>query len=118
MLRYDLEDIVRVDETPCRCGETSRRAFWDGRQRDIVWVGGKMILPVDVWTELPAAAEFVLVRRPQADRLEVRVEGSVPTGVADRLAARCGVPVDVIAVAAGSLPRAAYKQERVIDEGS
>src|SRR5882757_3132356 len=31
MLRYDLEDLVRIDATPCPCGESTRRAFWDGR---------------------------------------------------------------------------------------
>ena len=116
MLRYDLEDIVRVDDAPCPCGETSRRAFWEGRQREIVWVGETMILPIDVWTELPAGAEFVLIRRPDAARLEVRVEGAVPADVPDRIAARCRVPVDVVSVEPGSLPRAAYKQERVVDE--
>jgi phenylacetate-CoA ligase len=116
MLRYDLEDIVRVDDAPCQCGETSRRGFWEGRQRDIVWVGDRMVLPIDVWRELPAGAEFALVRRPDADRLEVRVEGSAPADAADRIAAQCGVPVDVVSLAPGTLPRAAYKQERVVDE--
>ena len=116
MIRYDLEDVVRVDDASCPCGETSRRGFWEGRQRDIVWVGDRMVLPIDAWRELPADAEFVLVRRPGAERLEVRVEGSSPPDVADRLAASCGVPVDVVSVEPGSLPRAAYKQERVVDE--
>jgi phenylacetate-CoA ligase len=116
MIRYDLEDVVRLDDAACPCGETSRRGFWEGRQRDIVWVGDRMVLPIDVWQELPAGAEFVLVRRPGAERLEVRVEGFVPADLPDRVAARCRVPVDVVSVEPGSLPRAAYKQERVVDE--
>jgi phenylacetate-CoA ligase len=116
MIRYDLEDIVRVDDAPCPCGETSRRGFWEGRQRDVIWIADRMVLPIDVWGALPAGAEFVLVRRPDAECLEVRVEGSVPPDAADRIAARCGVPVDVVGVELGSLPRAAYKQERVVDE--
>jgi hypothetical protein len=75
-----------------------------------------MVLPIDVWRELPAAAEFVLVRRPGATRLEVRIEGAVAADAPDRIAARCRTPVDVVSVEAGSLPRAAYKQERVIEE--
>jgi phenylacetate-CoA ligase len=118
MIRYDLEDVVRIDADRCACGETSRRGFWEGRQRDIVWVRGQMILPIDVWSELEPMAEFVLVRRPGADRLEVRVEGTVPQDGADRIAARCGVPVDVAAVPPGSLGRSGYKQERVVDEPS
>jgi len=116
MIRYDLEDVVRIDDAPCVCGETSRRAFWEGRQRDVVWVDGHMILPIDVWTELPPAAEFVLVRRPDAHSLEVRVEGDVPADLTQRLGATLGVPVDVVNLAAGSLPRAAYKQALVVDE--
>jgi phenylacetate-CoA ligase len=118
MIRYDLEDIVRVEDGLCECGETSRRGFWEGRARDIVWVGDRMVLPIDVWAELPPGAEFVLVRRHDArtERLEVRVERPMPADVADRLAVRCRVPVDVVELAAGSLSRAAYKQERVVDE--
>jgi phenylacetate-CoA ligase len=118
MIRYDLEDVVRVDLTPCACGETSRRAFWEGRQRDVVWVDGHMILPIDVWTELPPGTEYVLVRRPDAHRLEVRVEGDVPADLVDRLGTKLGVPVDVVSLAAGTLPRAAYKQALVVDEPS
>jgi len=118
MIRYDLEDVVRIDDAPCPCGETSRRAFWEGRQRDVVWVDGHMILPIDVWTELPPGAEFVLVRRSEADRLEVRVEGDAPADLAGRLSAKLGVPVDLFSLAAGSLPRAAYKQALVVDEPS
>jgi phenylacetate-CoA ligase len=117
MIRYDLEDIVRVDDTPCPCGETSRRAFWEGRQRDIVWVGEQMLLPVDVWAELGADAEFVIVRRPDADRLEVRVEGTAPDDAADRLRARFGVPVDLTPLPVGALARSAYKASRVVDVG-
>jgi phenylacetate-CoA ligase len=116
MIRYDLEDVVRIEDGDCPCGETSRRAFWEGRQRDIVWVDGKMILPIDVWTELPPGTEFVLVRRPDSHRLEVRVEGGVPADLAGRLGAKLGVPVDVVNLAAGTLPRAAYKQVLVVDE--
>jgi hypothetical protein len=75
-----------------------------------------MILPIDVWTELPPGTEFVLVRRPDSHRLEVRVEGDVPVDLAGRLGAKLGVPVDLVNLAAGTLPRAAYKQVLVVDE--
>jgi len=116
MVRYDLEDIVRVDDAPCPCGETSRRAFWEGRQRDIVWIGERLVLPVDVWIELGADAEFVIVRRPHAVRLEVRVEGTPPADAVDRLRARFAVPVDVTPLPVGALARSAYKAARVVDE--
>jgi phenylacetate-CoA ligase len=117
MIRYDLEDVVRVDATPCPCGETSRRGFYEGRVKDLVPVAGRALLPIDVWWELPADAEFVLVRRPGAERLTVRVEGPCPADLPDRLTHRCGVPVDVESVEPASLARSGYKSVRVVDEG-
>jgi phenylacetate-CoA ligase len=116
MIRYDLEDVVRVDSAPCPCGETSRRGFYEGRVKDVVPVAGHMLLPIDVWWELPADAEFVLVRRPGAERLTVRLEGPAPADVPDRLTERCGVPVDVESVEPGTLNRSGYKSLRVVDE--
>ncbi|MDQ1566579.1 MAG: phenylacetate-CoA ligase, partial [Actinomycetota bacterium] len=120
MLRYDLEDVVRIEDGPCQCGETSRRGFYEGRVKDLVPVAGKEVLPIDVWWEVAPDAEFVLVRRPGADRLTVRVEhsgpASRPAGLADRLSQRCGVPVDVDFLEPGTLHRAGYKAIRVVDE--
>ncbi|MDT7607992.1 MAG: phenylacetate-CoA ligase [Pseudonocardiales bacterium] len=119
MLRYDLEDVVRIDAGPCPCGETTRRGFWEGRAKDIVEVAGRQVLPIDVWRHLDPAAEYVIIRpeRP-ADRLTVRVEGARDTAVEDALAEALGVPVDVTWVGTGELPRAAYKAQRVVPAGS
>jgi phenylacetate-CoA ligase len=115
MLRYDLEDVVRIENEPCPCGETSRRGFWEGRAKDIVSVAGRQVLPIDVWRHLDPGAEFVIVRpESPADRLTVRVEGARDRDVEDALAQELGVPVDVDWVARGELPRAAYKAQRVV----
>lgn len=119
MIRYDLEDVVRVEAALCDCGETSRRGFYEGRVKDLVPVTGRQLLPIDVWWELAPDAEFVLVRRPGADRLTVRVEDGGATSAADlttRLEQRCGVPVELELVEPGGLARAGYKSVRVIDE--
>ncbi|MDT7681742.1 MAG: hypothetical protein QOG57_2052, partial [Pseudonocardiales bacterium] len=118
MLRYDLEDVVRIDAGPCPCGETTRRGFWEGRAKDIVEVAGRQVLPIDVWRHLDPAAEYVIIRpeRP-ADRLTVRVEGARDTAVEDALTEALGVPVDVTWVGTGELPRAAYKAQRVVPAG-
>ena len=118
MVRYDLEDVVRIESEPCACGETSRRGFFEGRVKDLVPVGDRTVLPIDVWWELPADAEFVLVRRPRAERLVVRVEGAVAqdAGLAERLEERCAVPVAVEALEPGTLARSGYKSVRVVDE--
>ncbi|WP_445182008.1 phenylacetate--CoA ligase family protein [Pseudonocardia sp. Cha107L01] len=119
MLRYDLEDVVRIDASPCPCGETTRRGFWEGRAKDIVEVAGRQVLPIDVWRHLDPAAEYVIIRpeRP-ADRLAIRVEGARDTAVEDALTEAVGVPVDVTWVGTGELPRAAYKAQRVVPAGS
>ncbi|HTK60992.1 MAG TPA: hypothetical protein VL595_01405 [Pseudonocardia sp.] len=117
MLRYDLQDLVRIDSTPCPCGETTRRAFWDGRAADLVTVGDVGVLPYDVWRHLGAAAEFVIVRPAEPrGRLRVRVEGARDDEVTERMAADLGVPVDLEWVGRGELPRAAYKAQRVVSE--
>jgi phenylacetate-CoA ligase len=116
MIRYDLEDVVRIEDEACPCGETSRRGFYEGRVQDLVPVAGRTLLPIDVWWELPADAEFVLVRRPGAERLIVRLEGPADADLQDRLERRCGVPVVVEAVDPGALARSGYKSVRVVDE--
>jgi phenylacetate-CoA ligase len=116
-VRYDLQDVIRIDSTPCTCGETSRRAFYDGRLQDVVDVQGKWILPIDVWVALPVGVEFFLLRRgPSADVLDLRIEGAPDPDLVDRLTAQLEVPVAVDWVPDGSLPRAAYKAARVLDE--
>jgi phenylacetate-CoA ligase len=115
MLRYNVEDIVRVESAPCPCGETTRRGFYEGRSKDIVAVAGRMILPIDVARALPPGAEYVIVRSAEpADKLHVLLEGHIDDAV-DKIAASTGVPVEVDWRTAGSLPRASYKAQRVVD---
>src|SRR5204862_5393000 len=92
MLRYDLEDIARIERDPCLCGETHARAFWEGRRADIVRAAGKEILPNDVQMSLGdmpelarPALEFQMVRGGDGAAPSVRVEATEPT---DELAAR------------------------------
>jgi hypothetical protein len=56
------------------------------------------------------------VRRRDARHLTVRVEGATAPDVAERLQARCGVPVDVEVLEPGTLARSGYKSVRVVDE--
>jgi phenylacetate-CoA ligase len=116
MLRYNVEDIVRIDASPCPCGETTRRGFFEGRTKDIVPVGDRAILPIDIAKALPAGTEFVMLRHPTpTDTLHVRIEGPADSETRERISVAAGMPVDIDWVAAGSLPRAAYKAQRVID---
>ncbi len=128
LLRYDLEDLVRIDRTPCPCGETHLRAFWDGRSKDIVRAADRALLPLDVWLVLrevsevaTPAVEYQLVRTADTSALRVRVETGEPgpaleRRVAAHLERRLTVPVRVELLAAGALPRPAYKPVPVVDE--
>lgn len=127
MLRYDLQDLVRIERDPCPCGETSARAFWDGRIKDVVPVAGKELLPMDVQLLLAPIAEvarpaleFQMVRRPDASALELKVETTMPSPnlgkqVRAVLEEGLGVPVDIELLETGALPRPAYKPARVVD---
>jgi phenylacetate-CoA ligase len=131
LVRYDLEDVVRLNTTPCPCGETHRRLFYEGRVRDLVPAGGTEVLPIDVALVLydfpevsTPSAEFQIVRSAQpGDDLHVRCEHA--PGVArdelaarlrDRFRERLGVPARLELVDRGGLPRFAYKAARVVDE--
>ncbi len=131
-LRYDLQDVVRLNLKPCPCGETHKRLFYEGRVKDIVVADGREILPIDVLLALHAsdamrgvAIEYQIVRRPRLEKLHLRIEHraaetaeSTPVGhrLAESVRSRLGVPVDVTLLAPGSLPRFAFKAARVVDE--
>jgi phenylacetate-CoA ligase len=128
LLRYDLEDLVRLDHAPCPCGETHVRAFWDGRSKDVVRAGEKQLLPMDVWLVLreveevaEPGVEYQLVRTADTSILRVRVEAEKPDDALRArldalLSQRLGIDVAVELLAAGALPRPAYKPAPVVDE--
>src|SRR5207237_563561 len=127
LLRYDLEDLVRWNTKPCPCGETHRRLFYEGRVRDVVRVGDRELLPIDVafvLYEFPEvsrpSAEDQIVRR--ADVLRVRVErdpgvaaGGPARRLGERFQERLGVTADVELVPRGAVPPFAYEAARVVD---
>jgi len=132
LLRYDLEDVVRWNSTPCPCGETHRRLFYEGRVRDVVQVGSREVLPIDVALllyELPEvstpSAEYQIVRHPdRTDRLVLRLEYDPArvrdaAGLTGRLSTRCrdrlGVALQLDLVPRGTVPRFSYKAARVVD---
>jgi phenylacetate-CoA ligase len=131
-LRYDLQDVVRLNPKPCPCGETHKRLFYEGRVKDIVAVAGREVLPIDVLLALHesevmrgVAIEYQIVRRPRLEKLYLRIEhrtaetpeaASVGRRLAEGVRSRLGVPVDVVLLAPGALPRFAFKAARVVDE--
>ena len=132
LVRYDLEDTVRLNTAPCSCGETHRRLFYEGRVRDVTMVGTKKILPIDaalVLYEFPEvstpSAEYQIVRpKVPAPVLHVRCEhvpgadaATLSVKIAERFQSMHGVAARVELVERGNLPRFAYKAARVVDEG-
>ncbi|MFN8546049.1 MAG: hypothetical protein U0807_17860 [Candidatus Binatia bacterium] len=130
LLRYDLGDVGRWNWRTCPCGETHRRLFYEGRQRDVVQAGAVAVLPIDValvLAEFPEAstpsAEYRIVRSATpSDVLHVRLEhapGVEATDLARRLAERfrerLGVAARLELFPAGGLPRFAYTAARVVD---
>jgi phenylacetate-CoA ligase len=131
LLRYDLEDVVRLNTDPCACGETHRRLFYEGRVRDVVQAGDRRVLPIDVafvLYEFPEvsvpAAEYQIVRTAApSDRLHVRCEhapgverDALARRLGERFRERLGVTARLELVERGGLPRFAYKAARVVDE--
>jgi phenylacetate-CoA ligase len=140
VLRYDLQDIVRLNLKPCPCGETHVRLFYEGRVADIVPVGDREVLPIDVLLALSSAPvmrgvaiEYQIVRRQRVQgaegsrvqgtqSLHLRVEHPAPNDpavapqIADAVRARIGIPVHLDVLGTGTLPRFAFKAARVVDE--
>ena len=129
-LRYDLQEAVRIERTECGCGETSIRAWWGGRFKDIVSTQGSSFTFLDVNAVLsdPAialdtpTAEYVVVRPASSDApVALYLESRDPanTTLNDRVATslneRLGVKFEVTLIPEQTLARAEYKQERLVD---
>lgn len=131
LVRYDLEELVKLDRAPCPCGETTVRALWGGRVAHLLHAQGRSFQVADVERALltvPEVAvpslEFVVMRPDGGDApVTVRVERGDSTGDADGVQARCeaaisdgvGVRAEVALVERGSLPRSGYKAARLLD---
>jgi phenylacetate-CoA ligase len=131
LLRYDLDEAVKLDRAPCPCGETTMRALWGGRIAHLVHAQGQSFQVADVEralltiTEVSVPSlEFVVVRPTGSDApVVVRVERGDSTGNQERLGARCErairdsvhVRAKVELVERGSLPRSGYKAARLVE---
>ena len=117
-----------LDRSACPCGETHVRAFWYAREKDVVIVGERQVLPLDVEILLrrieeisTPAVEYQLVRGGDPSEVHVRVEAPSPS---EELGARLtqllgdelGLPVRLELLPSGALPRPAYKPLHVVDE--
>ncbi|MDX1510584.1 MAG: hypothetical protein R3249_04505 [Nitriliruptorales bacterium] len=132
LVRYDLEEAVRIDRSPCPCGETHLRGWWGGRMKDLLRTQGVSIMLQDleralrrVKTVREPSLEYVVVRPTESTApLVVRVEANpdvtdlaaVGAEASSQLSDALGVTVAVEALERDSLPRAGYKATRVVEE--
>lgn len=79
LVRYRSDDLVRINWDRCDCGRTHGRLMPVGRKSDAVIVGGKPILPIDVWEAIESvdetsAALFQIIQSPGRQLvLQIRV---------------------------------------------
>jgi phenylacetate-CoA ligase len=125
LLRYDLEEAVRILDDRCACGETTIRAVWGGRIAHLVDCQGLRFQVAEIEEALRTVTavctptlEFQVVRPSRADAaLVVRVEGdddaaeACTTAIRDRL----GIVAAPEMTPRGALPRVAYKAVRLVD---
>lgn len=134
VFRYNLEDLIRINPGHvCDCGETHRRVFWECRVKDVtkIDIGGTT---VDVFPKQVAETlfgfdmlrtptfEYQIVRDGDPRRLLVRAESTDTSreareSIETALTAATGATSEVELVERGTLPRPAYKPERVVDSG-
>jgi phenylacetate-CoA ligase len=108
LIRFRTGDLVRVTREPCACGRTHSRFWVDGRAGDELVIGGRSIIPIDIWgaietVEACSGGLFQIIR-PQRQmtvlRLRVGHDGSIdPAALAAQLetlvSRRFEVPTEV-----------------------
>jgi phenylacetate-CoA ligase len=128
LLRYDLEEACAIERDVCPCGETTIRAFWGGRFKDLLQCQGKRFFVHDLEAALRTVPEvarpaltFQAVRPGRDAALRLRIESAetntdeVAARVGAAIRAALGVVVEVEVLERGSLPRSGYKAVQVVD---
>jgi phenylacetate-CoA ligase len=124
LIRYDMDELCRIDTSPCPCGETSARAWWGGRTQDIISTQGRQIWAFDLDTALSnidelrfPSLEFVAVRPRESDApLLLRVEYDqadqevIRQRIEPLVMELLEIRVTVEFVPRGTLPRFAHKR--------
>ena len=131
LLRYDLEEACSVVREPCPCGETTIRAFWGGRFKDLIPSQGRRFFVHELEAALRSvkavakpSLEYQLVKpKDDAAPLKVRVEmgagdpdPAVGAACVAAIEEQLGLTAEVDVLARETLPRSGYKATRMVDE--
>jgi phenylacetate-CoA ligase len=133
LLRYKVNDLTMVDESPCECGRTLARMPDGilGRADDMLIIRAANIYPSaldEIVKSVPIIAEYqVVIDRPnELDVLTIRVEPSRELSAEEAADVRqrlenqtkfaFGSRADIELMSLGALPRFAYKAKRIIDK--
>jgi phenylacetate-CoA ligase len=129
VFRYRSGDRVRVAASPCACGRSFLRLEGGilGRVDDMLIVRGVNVFPSaieGIVREFPSIDEFQIevYKGSEMDELRLLVEidgtsGQTAQEIQEQLRTRLGIRIEVVPVAAQSLPRYELKAKRVVKKG-
>lgn len=128
LIRYRVGDVAKLlPYEPCPCGRTLPKiSYVKGRASQIMRVNGKKVMPIDV-EEIVAKTKGlgdqyqIILERPEAKRLKVRVEYApevkrlkpLKEETEEAFFRDLGVEAEVDLVPVGSIERTTFKAQRV-----
>lgn len=134
LLRYKVNDLTRIDESPCECGRTLARMPDGilGRADDMLTVRAANVYPsavdeiVKSFPEVRGEYQLVIDRPGDLDVMTLRVEAvgdlsdtarrDLVSQLDNRIRMSFGSRADIEVLEPGSLPTFIYKAKRIIDK--
>ncbi len=128
LIRYRVGDVGAIlPYKPCLCGRTMpKMSYVKGRVSQIMKIGGRKILPIDV-EEVVARFEDlenefrIIYQKPDMDNLKLRIEHksgvkelrALQKKVEEALFKELGIEAEVELVSTGTLERVTFKAQRI-----
>jgi phenylacetate-CoA ligase len=128
LIRYRVGDVGAIlPYKPCLCGRTMpKMSYVKGRVSQIMKIGGKKILPIDV-EEVVARFEDlenefrIICQKPEMDNIKLKIEHkngvkelrTLQKKVEEALFKELGIEAEVELVSTGTLERVTFKAQRI-----
>lgn len=128
LIRYRVGDVGAIlPYKPCLCGRTMpKMSYVKGRVSQIMMIGGRKMLPIDIEEVLAGFEELenefrIICEKPDMDKLKLRIEHRsgvkelrvLQSKVEEALFNQLGVEAEVELVSAGILERVTFKAQRI-----